>query len=206
MFKLRKKEKDESASFADLEGIEGLENLEDLEDLEELIKAPETGPEELEGGLEGGPAFEGLESDALKAPDLETQFTEMGVKLANMEKKVDRVEAFVSTTRSEAEDLRKKIEEHEDNIQKLLSVYEVVSEKFNPFIEREETVLGELPEELELKEGFEEAGDDISRLETMYALMAKTSISVLVALIEDMKRIGIDTSKVERCLPEEMGP
>jgi hypothetical protein len=205
--------------------------IESLEDLEKLIRvAPSEGgeaaagaegviaeaplkkmPESMEAGLEEL-GLAAPPPEALRAPDMETQVTELGVKVANVEKKVERMEALTTTVRSETEDLRKKIEEHEDNIQRLLAIYEVVSDRMNPFAEGRgvEEAEEKPPEEFEFppsgeeEEFGEESAEELSALESMYALMAETSVSVLVALVEDMKRLGIDTREVERYIPEEV--
>ncbi len=128
--------------------------------------------------------------DMFHAVDTETKFTELDVKLVSTEKKIDRLDAYLSTTKSELDELHKKLTEHDDNIQKLLSVYEVVSEKFNPFAEKE-SLLYNVSE----KEKF------IEEKEKMYKELAEIIVSTFKTLILQIKLLDIDIRPLLRYLP-----
>jgi archaellum component FlaC len=177
-------------------------DLETKEGLKDLLKVPSEG--EIPGGEE------------ITVPsNMHPKRSDVEVKLDNIEKKIDRVDAYTSTLDSKISGIKMKVAEHEENIQRMLSIYEVVSEKFNPFVEKEIIVKDGRPGFLEEKiqePGLDEVSEeiaedkisDISDIESMYRFMAQTSVSLLITIIEDLKRMGIDTSNVEEYLPEEV--
>lgn len=149
----------------------------------EFIK--EAGSLPLELGVEGGAI----------SMTMDSKMSEMDTKLASMEKKVDRIEAYVSTTRSELDDVIKRTKEYDENIKKLLSIYEVVSDKFNPFTEHFTGIpfVGERSTSIEREE-----------ITTLYGMIAELTISILLDLIEALRRMGIDTTPIEEYLPKEV--
>lgn len=61
-------------------------------------------------------------------------------RVEELEEEVDRLTSTVSTVRSENEAIADTVDEIEDNIRKLLEIYEVVSQEANPFVEGGEVV------------------------------------------------------------------
>jgi len=117
-----------------LDEIESEEELPELEDIEdELI--------ELEGTT-------GIASSEASG-ELFGQLTE---KLNEVDAKMGRIDMVISTIKNESTQFQDQIGQLEEDMRKLLSVYEVVSARFNPFIDMNEEARefpeAELPEDL----------------------------------------------------------
>ncbi len=65
------------------------------------------------------------------APDIEP-------RIEDLESEVERLSTTVSTVRSENEALAESVEEIEENVRKLLGIYEAVSREANPFVDEED--------------------------------------------------------------------
>jgi flagellar protein FlaD len=63
------------------------------------------------------------------------RLAEIDINLVELKKKLDRLDGYVTMTRNELEETKQKNKETETNIAKLLSIYELVSKRFNPFID-----------------------------------------------------------------------
>lgn len=143
----------------------------------------------------GGEGSVDIDEGSLMPVTTDTRISEMDTRIANMEKKVDRIEAYIGTTRSELDDVIKKTKEYDENIKKLLAIYEVVSEKFNPFSEQG----------ISISTGVSRvSSDEREEIEALYGMMAELSISILLDLIDDLRKMGIDTRPIEQYLPKEV--
>jgi archaellum component FlaC len=131
---------------------------------------------------------------------LGTPFSDLTARITNLDKRLEKIDAQTSMLRAELEDVRKRQEEYDDNIKKLLAIYEVVSERYNPFREREAPTKPPIEKSYEKMEVT--TREDIKDLEKLYEIIAAASTSALRALIEDMKSMGIDTTPVEKYLYE----
>lgn len=89
------------------------------------------------GGIGGGDDdWSGFTDDNLD--DLDTE----GIDTANLESRIDELEndidavsSTISTVRSENEEISKQVADVQDNVRKLLEIYEVVTRGSNPFVE-----------------------------------------------------------------------
>ncbi len=121
-------------------GTELEDLLDEIGDLGEL-EGEVAGEGEMEVGIEAGGINERLES-----------------RLTETDDKLGRIEQGLSSAQKDSEKIRGEITELQDNIRKLLSIYEIVYKDINPFIEDDDNVLdipppmedGELPAPLEL--------------------------------------------------------
>lgn len=106
-------------------------------------------PDELEGDLDGDDEFGDLggwdeeedefddfgESDGDDASDLEPRLDEL-------EKEMESISSTMGTVRSENEAINETVEDIEDNIRKLLEIYEMVTRGVNPFVDDAEGAAG----------------------------------------------------------------
>lgn len=91
------------------------------EDIQDEIPTPEL-------DIESDDSDEGMRS-------ADERLAEIDIHLVELKKKLDRLDGYVTMTRNELEETKQKNKDNETNIAKLLSIYELVSKKFNPFID-----------------------------------------------------------------------
>lgn len=77
----------------------------------------------------------GLEESTEGVKSVEKRLAEIDINLIELKKKLDRLDGYVTITRNELEETKLMNKENETNIANLLSIYELVSKKFNPFID-----------------------------------------------------------------------
>ena len=75
----------------------------------------------------------GEENEGVRTID--ERLAEIDINLVELKKKLDRLDGYVTMTRNELEETKQKNKENEANIAKLLSIYELISKKFNPFVD-----------------------------------------------------------------------
>lgn len=109
-------------------GTELEDLLDEIGDLDATGDAPDEGDE---AGMDAGGMNERLE-----------------MRFSETDGKLDKVEQGLNSTQKQSEKIRGDITELQDNIRKLLSIYEIVYKDINPFIEDEEDVL-DIPPPLE---------------------------------------------------------
>ncbi|RLG36438.1 MAG: hypothetical protein DRO01_08135, partial [Thermoproteota archaeon] len=63
---------------------------------------------------------------------------DLKLRVSEIEGKMERMESVIDTTRTEISSVREDLSKIQEDIKELLSIYEMVSKKFNPFIEEVE--------------------------------------------------------------------
>ena len=99
-------------------------------------------PEEAPAPEEADDPFQAFEDewddDWLDAEDPEPGRTDhLEPRIDDLEEELDRLASTVSTVRSENEAIAETVDEMEENVRKLLEIYEVVSRGANPFVEED---------------------------------------------------------------------
>lgn len=115
-------------------GLFGLDFLDDLLGREDDPDADEPGStiEEDDDPFE---AFEDeWDDDWLDDDEPSTTEVNLEPRIDNLEDEVDRLGSTVGSVRSENEELAATVDEIEENVRKLLEIYEVVSREANPFV------------------------------------------------------------------------
>ncbi len=85
--------------------------------------------------------FQNILSDALKGTgidDLTEKIDDLSRRIDELQSKIERHDSLIGSLENEISELRKLNEESQDNIKRLLDIYEVVSQKINPFINMDE--------------------------------------------------------------------
>ncbi len=77
-----------------------------------------------------GTALKGLDID-----EITTKLDDISRKMDEFQAKIERHDSMIGSLENEISEIRKVNEEMQDNIKRLLDIYEVVSQKINPFIE-----------------------------------------------------------------------
>jgi flagellar protein FlaD len=77
-----------------------------------------------------GTALKGLDIDELTA-----KLDDISRKMDEFQAKIERHDSMIGSLENEISEIRKVNEEMQDNIRRLLDIYEVVSQKINPFID-----------------------------------------------------------------------
>ncbi len=101
---------------------------------------PEVVPEISEAGINDaeiekvlGTALKGLDID-----EITTKLDDISRKIDEFQAKIERHDSMIGSLENEISEIRKVNEEMQDNIKRLLDIYEVVSQKINPFIDMSE--------------------------------------------------------------------
>ncbi|AEA47478.1 Flagella accessory C family protein [Archaeoglobus veneficus SNP6] len=95
--------------------------------------------EEVEETIEEEEGFEGFDEVAdgfeEESDELESggKITELETRIKDLENEVGMISSKLNTIKSENEEIGKRLEEIEENIRKLLGIYEMVTEGINPF-------------------------------------------------------------------------
>ncbi|MFP4558257.1 MAG: FlaD/FlaE family flagellar protein [Archaeoglobaceae archaeon] len=98
---------------------------------EEFDEEEEFGDDDFEEDDEFGDELEGLD-DELEDDD-SGKVTEIESRIKDVENEVGQVSSKLNTIRSENEEMGNRITEIEENVRKLLGIYEMVTEGINPF-------------------------------------------------------------------------
>lgn len=120
-------------------------------------------PEITESG-EGD--IQNIIGDVLKGSgieDITAKLDDLNRKVDEFQGKLERHDSLIGSLQNELNELRRVNEEVQDNIKRLLDVYEIVSQRINPFIDMgerkelpisSETIPSEIPEETKKEETF----------------------------------------------------
>jgi flagellar protein FlaD len=87
-----------------------------------------------------------------KGATKDEKFNELTLRVTEMEEKFSRLDASLTNIRSESEATRGVLTRLEGDIKELLSVYEVVSKRFNPFIDMDRRSKGEKNPEMKAQD------------------------------------------------------
>ncbi len=80
-----------------------------------------------------GSALKGLDID-----EITTKLDDISRKIDEFQAKIERHDSMIGSLENEISEIRKVNEEMQDNIKRLLDIYEVVSQRINPFIDMSE--------------------------------------------------------------------
>lgn len=124
LFKKKKEKKPKKAA-------KKKEKLEELPEIAEVAETPEMEGEELQSIIGDVLKGSGIE-------DVSTKLDEINRKFDEFQAKLERHDSMISSLQNELNEIRKANEEIQDNIKRLLDIYEVVSQRINPFIDMSE--------------------------------------------------------------------
>jgi len=135
----------------------------EVAELPEITEIPEVPTGAAESDIQN------IIGDVLKGSGIEdvaAKLDDLNRKVDEFQGKLERHDSLIGSLQNELNELRRVNEEIQDNIKRLLDIYEVVSQRINPFIEMgerkelpisSETVIpSEIPEETKKEEAFEE--------------------------------------------------
>jgi len=95
-------------------------------------------PEEMPGAVVSENDIQNILGDVLKDSGVEeitTKLDDLSRKIDELQAKIERHDSMIGSLQNEVNEIRKVNEEVQDNIKRLLDIYEVVSQRINPFIE-----------------------------------------------------------------------
>jgi len=131
----------------------------------EVAELPEiTEITEASGAAEGD--IQNIIGDVLKGSGIEdvaAKLDDLNRKVDEFQGKLERHDSLIGSLQNELNELRRVNEEIQDNIKRLLDIYEVVSQRINPFIDMgerkelpisSEMIPSEIPEETKKEETF----------------------------------------------------
>jgi flagellar protein FlaD len=101
----------------------------------EIAELPEEMPE---AAVVSENDIQNILGDVLKDSGVEeitTKLDELNRKIDELQAKIERHDSMIGSLQNEVNEIRKVNEEVQDNIKRLLDIYEVVSQRINPFIE-----------------------------------------------------------------------
>ncbi len=104
------------------------------------VKEPEIAemPEEVPEAMVSENDIQNILGDVLKDSGVEeitTKLDDLSRKIDELQAKIERHDSMIGSLQNEVNEIRKVNEEVQDNIKRLLDIYEVVSQRINPFIE-----------------------------------------------------------------------
>ena len=123
MFKKKKEKKPKKAAKK--------QKTEELPEIAEISETP---------GMEGE-ELQSIIGDVLKGSgieDVSTKLDEINRKFDEFQAKIERHDSMIGSLQNELNELRKTNEEMQDNIKRLLDIYEIVAQRINPFIDMSE--------------------------------------------------------------------
>ncbi len=136
----------------------------ELPELAEITEAPSGGMAENE--------LQNIIGDVLKGSgieDIAAKLDDLSRKVDDFQAKLERHDSLIGSLQNELNEMRRVNEEIQDNIKRLLDIYEVVSQRINPFIDMtERKELPPISEETVIPSEVPETTKEVPKKETFF--------------------------------------